>query len=164
MVPIPLFKGKPSVFCSRLDQLCLKASAHYTTKRSYIYTASHKQLCEQTLHTTRADCWALWRLHTHFTFCHSKLCAVEVHDQSWRFDVGILTTEWTHESRGQSCDWKTFVHGDTHHDSCRATASRVVCRGLWVLGITEVYSYCLFLKPVCPSGLSSLTTLSSLRW
>ena len=75
--------------------LGLEASTHYTTRRSYD-SASHEQSCEQTPHTTRADCWASRLAYAHFTICLSK-CAIEVHDQSWRFNMPN-SGEWTHES------------------------------------------------------------------
>ena len=71
----------------------LMASTHYKTQRLYD-SASHEQSCKQTPHTTRADCWAPRLAHKHFTICHSK-CAIEVHDQSWRFNMSN-PHEWTH--------------------------------------------------------------------
>ena len=73
----------------------VNASTHYTTQQSYDSVA-HEQSCEQTPHTTWADRWALWLAQAHFTFCHSK-CAINVHDQSWRFNVSN-PHDWFHES------------------------------------------------------------------
>ena len=79
-----LYGGELSWWRSYLD-MHIKASLHYTTQQSYNST-SHEQSWEQTPHTTGAESWATKLAHAHFTFCHSK-CVIEVHDQSWKFDI-----------------------------------------------------------------------------
>ena len=104
----------------------LKAPAHYMTRdwMTLRLTSSHAT----DTHTTQAKCWVLRLAHALF-FYHSK-CVIEVHNQSWRFDLPN-PHEWTHESvtwLENLCAW--WCHACVTIQVAESCDRELVCRGL----------------------------------
>ena len=55
--------------------MLIKSQIHRAFRTLYD-SASHRQSCEQTPHTTQAECWAPRLAHAYFTFCHHSKCAI----------------------------------------------------------------------------------------